>query len=138
VITHTAGGRRGDETHAPHGRAPDRDREAPRGGPGDLGVEDGGGVLRGAGRTVGRRSAARRPPGAVAPAQRSASARRKAQARTLDNGDDTHSFATLLADLATIQQTTCREAISGATFPMTTTPTAAQQHALDLLDTITV
>jgi hypothetical protein len=60
------------------------------------------------------------------------------QARTLDNGDDTHSFATLLADLATIQQTTCREAISGATFPMTTTPTAAQQHALDLLDTITV
>ena len=74
----------------------------------------------------------------VAPAQRSASARRKAQTRKLDNGDDTHSFATLLADLATIQQTTCKEAISGATFPMTTTPSPAQQHALDLLDSITV
>jgi hypothetical protein len=74
----------------------------------------------------------------VAPAQRSASATRKAQTRKLDNGEPTHSFATLLADLATIQRTTCRETISGATFPMTTTPTAAQQHALDLLESITV
>jgi hypothetical protein len=74
----------------------------------------------------------------VAPAKRSAAATRKAQTGKLDNGDLTHSFASLLAELATIQQTTCKEAISGATFPMTTTPTAAQQHALDLLDGITV
>ncbi len=74
----------------------------------------------------------------VAPAKRSAAATRKAQTRKLDNGDPTHSFTSLLADLATIQRTTCKEAITGATFPMTTTPTAAQQHALDLLDTITL
>ena len=74
----------------------------------------------------------------VAPATRSAAATRKAQTGKLENGEPTHSFATLLADLATIQRTTCKEAITGATFPMTTTPTTAQQHALDLLDSITV
>ena len=73
----------------------------------------------------------------VKPAQRSAAATRKAQTGKLENGDDTHSFTTLLADHATIQQTTCREAITGATFTVTTTPTAAEQHALDLLHTIT-
>jgi len=74
----------------------------------------------------------------VAPATRSAAATRKAQTGKLDNGEPTHSFSTLLADLATIARTTCKEAISGATFPMTTTPNTAQQHALDLLDSITV
>jgi hypothetical protein len=74
----------------------------------------------------------------VAPARRSAAAKRKAQTGQLENGDPTHSFTTLLADLATIARTTCKEAITGATFPMTTTPTTAQQHALDLLDSITV
>ena len=73
----------------------------------------------------------------VAPAQRSAAATRKAHSGTLENGDPAHSFSTLLADLATIQQTSCRETITGATFTMTTTPTPTQQHALDLLDTIT-
>ncbi len=74
----------------------------------------------------------------VAPAQRSAAATRKAQTGKLENGEPTHSFATLLADLATIQRTTCRERVTGATFRMTTTPTAAQQHALDLLNSITM
>jgi len=73
----------------------------------------------------------------VAPAQRSAAATRKAQTGKLESGEPTHSFASLLADLATIARTTCRERVSGATFPMTTTPTTAQQHALDLLDSIT-
>jgi hypothetical protein len=44
----------------------------------------------------------------------------------------THRFARLLADLGTIERTTCRERISGATFPLRTTPSDAQRHALDL------
>jgi uncharacterized membrane protein YgcG len=74
----------------------------------------------------------------VAPAKRSQAATRKAQTGKLANGEATHSFASLLADLSSIQRTTCRERISGATFPLITTPTHAQQHALDLLNSITV
>jgi len=74
----------------------------------------------------------------IKPATRSAKATKKAQTRHLENGDATHSFATLLADLSTIQITTHRIIATNSTIDMTTTPTPAQQHALDLLQTIRV
>jgi len=74
----------------------------------------------------------------IKPAKRSAKATKKAQSRHLENGEATHSFATLLADLGTIQKTTHRIIASNSTIDMTTTPTPAQQHALDLLQTISV
>jgi hypothetical protein len=74
----------------------------------------------------------------VSSVRRSASATRNPQTSTLDNAEPTHSFSAVLTDLATIQRTTCHDAISGATFLMTTTATEAQQHAHDLLDSIRV
>ena len=75
----------------------------------------------------------------VAPAQRSKAALAKVSRHTLDDGTPAHSFATLLADLATIVRNTCRTPSAGPeapTFHVVTTPNAKQQHALALLQHI--
>ena len=70
----------------------------------------------------------------VAPAQRSDAAKRKAASKTCDDGTPVHSFQTLLADLATIVRNRMRPREAGAeTFEVTTTPTAVQRRALELL-----
>jgi transposase len=72
----------------------------------------------------------------VAPARRSKAALAKAARHTLDDGTPVHSFATLLAELATIVRNTCRTPRAGPdapTFEVLTTPNANQQRALDLL-----
>lgn len=70
----------------------------------------------------------------VRAAQRSPKARRKAAAKTTDDGLPVHSFRTLLADLSTITCNTCRPRVPGApTFEKMTTPTPVQQRALNLL-----
>jgi len=77
----------------------------------------------------------------VAPAVRSERALDKIARHTLDDDSPTHSFATLMADLATIVRNTCRtpQTIEAApTFDLMTTPTAKQNHALQLLRQITV
>lgn len=77
----------------------------------------------------------------VAPAQRSTAAWDKVHTRTLDDGTAVHSFRTLLADLSTIVRNSCRLHEAPANTPpfrVVTTPTAKQQHALDLLETINV
>jgi transposase len=82
----------------------------------------------------------------VAPAKRSAVALDKARSHTLDDGSPAHSFATLLADLATIVRNTCRtrsdsEPSTSATVPtfdIVTIPTSKQAKALELLKTIAV
>ena len=75
----------------------------------------------------------------VAPAQRSAKALRKVHTRHLDDGSPTHSFSTLLAELASITRNTCRAAAAGQaapTFQLLTTPNPKQVQALELIDTI--
>jgi len=76
----------------------------------------------------------------VAPAQRSPAAQRKAASHTLDDGTPAHSFATLLADLATIVRNTCHAPndthSKAAAFHITTTANAQQQRALDLAQAI--
>ncbi len=75
----------------------------------------------------------------VAPAQRSPVAKAKASRHTLADGTPVHSFATLLAELATIVRNTCRTPSAGPkapTFALTTTPTAYQRHALALIQQI--
>jgi hypothetical protein len=77
----------------------------------------------------------------VAPARRSKAALAKAASHTLDDGTTAHSFRTLIEDLATIVRNTCRapgDQKSSASFTIDTTPSQKQQHALDLLETITV
>ena len=77
----------------------------------------------------------------VAPAERSASALRKVDTRTLDDGTEAHSFRTLLQSLSTIVRNVCRLPGSGPnapTFDVLTTPDAKQQRAYDLLETIQV
>jgi hypothetical protein len=70
----------------------------------------------------------------VAPAQRSLRARRKAQTKQTDIGLPVHNFQTLLSDLATIAKNRLGlKTPGGATLEMTTTPTALQQRAFDLL-----
>lgn len=72
----------------------------------------------------------------VAPAKRSKAALAKAASHALDDGAPVHSFATLLAELATIVRNTCRTPGAGdtaPTFDIVTTPSAAQKHALQLL-----
>jgi len=75
----------------------------------------------------------------IAPAQRSPAAERKAYYKTLESGEATDSFDTLLASLTTIVINThyVPEAPE-ATFTTTTEPTPHQQHTLELLDTITL
>jgi len=70
----------------------------------------------------------------VAPAQRSDAAKRKAASKSCEDGTPVHSFKTLLADLATIVRNRMRPREGGTeTFEVTTTPTAVQHRALELL-----
>ena len=70
----------------------------------------------------------------VAPAERSASARRKAATRRNDQDQPVHSFQSLLKDLATITCNTLKfKNIDGGRFVRTTTPTDVQRRALNLL-----
>lgn len=76
----------------------------------------------------------------VAPARRSEAANEKAFTRFLDDGSPIHSFATLLKGLSSIVRNICRRpgADDEPTFEIVTTPTAHQQRAYDLLETIAV
>lgn len=85
------------------------------------------------------RAKASRDP--VAPADRSASAKRKAATKRTDEGNRVHSFRTLLEDLSTIVRNTCRRSTgkdSVTTFDADTRPSITQQQALDLIASITV
>ena len=79
----------------------------------------------------------------VAPAQRSQACLDKVNRRQLDDGSPVHSFATLLDELATITQNSCRspatvtdDADQAPTFELTTIATPHQQRAFDLIETI--
>ena len=75
----------------------------------------------------------------VAPATRSDSARTKALTHTISDGSPAHSFATLMAELATIVRNTCRTPSKGSaapTFEITTIPNPKQRHALQLIQNI--
>ena len=75
----------------------------------------------------------------VAPAKRSASAQAKAASHTLADGSPAHSFATLMAQLATIVRNTCRAPHAGLdapTFNLTTTPGPIHQRAFALIEQI--
>ena len=75
----------------------------------------------------------------VAPAKRSAAAQRKAQSKVIDDGQPAHSFATLMAEMATIVRNTCRTPSAdpdAPTFELLTTATAHQQRALALIQAI--
>ena len=72
----------------------------------------------------------------VAPATRSDAAMKKALSRTLEDGSPVHSYATLMAELATIVRNTCRTpggAVDAPTFEIITTPNQTQQRALELI-----
>lgn len=75
----------------------------------------------------------------VAPAKRSDSAQRKAASKLLDDEQPAHSFATLMAEMATLVRNTCRTSSAGAdapTFELLTTATAHQQRAFALIQAI--
>jgi transposase len=75
----------------------------------------------------------------VAPAQLSQAAQDKAASKQLDDGEPAHSFATLLAEMATLVRNTCRapDAQTEAPhFDILTIATAHQQRALDLIQAI--
>jgi hypothetical protein len=77
----------------------------------------------------------------VAPAMRSEHAERKAHTHTLSDGTPAHSFRTLLDELSTIVRNTCRtttDSAQASTFTLVTQPSAVQQRALKLLETIAV
>jgi len=77
----------------------------------------------------------------VAPAERSAPAHAKARTHTLPDGTPAHSFATLLAELSTIVKNTCLATPPdqpASTFEAVTRANPKQQHALDLLQNITL
>jgi transposase len=70
----------------------------------------------------------------VAPAQRSAAAKRKAFTKQTADGLPVHSFQTLLSDLATIVKNRIQPADKNIpAFDMLTQPTAIQRRAFDLL-----
>ncbi|MDI7268006.1 MAG: IS1634 family transposase, partial [Myxococcota bacterium] len=70
----------------------------------------------------------------VAPAMRSEQAEQKARTKRTADGEPVHSFQTLLSDLATIAKNRIQPKIEGVpSFDKTTTPTALQKKALDLL-----
>ncbi len=70
----------------------------------------------------------------VAPAQVSASAKRKAARKRTDDGMPVHSFRTLLRDLATLTKNRVVPRIPGAEpFETLTRPTEMQQEAFRLL-----
>jgi len=75
----------------------------------------------------------------VAPAQRSDAAMKKVVSHTLDDGTPVHSWHSLMGELSTIVRNTCRApngAVDAPTFQITTTPTAKQKRALDLINQI--
>ena len=75
----------------------------------------------------------------VAPATRSKAAQKKASRHTLEDGTPPHSFATLLAEMATRVRNTCRTPHAGSeapTFEVLTTPNAKQQRAFALIQQI--
>jgi hypothetical protein len=75
----------------------------------------------------------------VAPAMRSASASAKAASKWLDDEQPVYSFATLMAQLATVVRNTCRTPSAGPdapTFELLATATAHQQRALALIRAI--
>jgi hypothetical protein len=75
----------------------------------------------------------------VAPATRSSEALEKVGRRTLDDGSPVHSFATLMAEMATIVRNTCRTPAVGTeapTFEVATTPNPKQRQALELIQRI--
>lgn len=75
----------------------------------------------------------------VAPAQRSAGAQRKAQSKVLDDALPVHSFATLMAEMATLVRNSCRTPNAGPdapTFEVLTSASAHQQRAMALLQAI--
>jgi hypothetical protein len=76
----------------------------------------------------------------VAPAKRSPATLTKIASKLLDDDTPAHSFATLMAELATIVRNTCRTpqaAASAATFAVLTTPNPKQKRALELVQQIT-
>jgi hypothetical protein len=80
--------------------------------------------------------AANSRPSVVAPAERSAAAKRKAKTKMTEDHLPVHSFRTLLADLATITKNTVEvKPINNdlARFEKLTRPTPLQQRAFDLL-----
>jgi hypothetical protein len=80
--------------------------------------------------------AAKQRPNMVAPAQRSAAAKRKARSKATDDGLPVHSFRTLLDDLATLARNTVQVKSANqdpVTFDKLTQCTPVQQRALDLL-----
>ncbi len=72
-------------------------------------------------------------PSPVAPAQRSPSALAKAATKATTSGEPVHSFATLLADLATIAANRIQPAGGLPAFTVITTPTPVQRQAFELL-----
>ncbi|MDR2011719.1 MAG: IS1634 family transposase [Rhodanobacter sp.] len=77
----------------------------------------------------------------VAPAQRSKAAHTKVNRRALEDGTPIHSFATLMAELASLVRNTCRTPSAGnnaPTFEIETTPNPTQQRALELIKQIQV
>ncbi len=76
----------------------------------------------------------------AAPALRSAKALKKVHRRRLNDGTQTHSFHTLLMELATIVRNTCRRkgGVGEPRFTMTTTANTKQKQALELIDTLVV
>jgi transposase len=75
----------------------------------------------------------------VAPAKRSTSAQRKAASKLIEDEQPAHSFATLMAEMATLVRNTCRTPSAGAdapTFEVLTTASAHQQRALALIQAI--
>lgn len=72
-------------------------------------------------------------PSIVAPAERSASARRKASTLRTPDGFVVHSFSTLLKDLSTLTKNRVQPKTLAAAFDSLTRPTALQQKALSLL-----
>ena len=71
----------------------------------------------------------------VAPAERSAGAKRKASRKRTTEGLPLHSFRTLLTDLATLTRNRCvqPQVAPEHEFTMLSTPTPLQQRALELL-----
>ena len=73
-------------------------------------------------------------PSKVAPAEVSESAKKKARAKRDADGNPTHSFRTLMKDLATIaRNTVLPQQTDAKPFEMTTRPTALQRKAFRLL-----
>jgi hypothetical protein len=72
-------------------------------------------------------------PSPVAPARRSPAAAAKAATKATPRGGPAHSFATLLADLATIAANRVQPAGDLPAFTIITTPTPVQRQAFELL-----